>query len=76
MIAFLVPLLISLAINIVAYLITPKPKQPKPEAAKQSEVPTADAGIPVPVVFGTITVKALNCLWYGDQTMQTFQVKA
>lgn len=76
MVAFLIPLLISLAINIVAYLITPKPKQPKPEAAKQSEAPTAEAGKPIPVIFGTMTVKEVNVIWYGDQTMSTYQVKA
>ena len=76
MVAWLVPLLISLAINIVAHLIMPKPKQAKPEAAKQSEVPTADAGKPVPVVFGTVTVKEVNVMWYGDQTMFTYQARA
>ena len=76
MIAWLVPLLISLAINVVAYLLMPKPKAPKPEAAKQSDVPTADAGKPIPVVFGTVTVSAVNVLWYGDQTHNQYQVKA
>lgn len=75
MVAWLIPLLVSLALNVVAYLLTPKPKAPKPDAAKQSEVPTADAGKPVPVVFGTVTVSALNVLHYGDQTMREYQVK-
>jgi hypothetical protein len=38
--------------------------------------PTADAGRPVPVVFGTVTVKGLNVLWYGDKSKQTKKVKA
>ena len=32
--AWWVALLLGLALNIVAYLIMPKPKQPKPPAAK------------------------------------------
>lgn len=74
--AWIVQLLIAVAMNVIAYLIQPKPKQAKPEAAKQSETPTADAGIPVPVPFGTITAKGLNVMWYGDQNMSTYQVKA
>ncbi len=30
------------------------------------EVPTADEGGSIPVVFGTCIVKQSNCVWYGD----------
>lgn len=66
--AWWITLLIALALNVVAYLIMPKPKTSKPEAAKDMDNPTADAGRPVPVVFGTITVKGLNVLWYGEKS--------
>lgn len=65
--------LFSLALNL---LLAPKPKTPKPEAAKDLENPTAEAGRPIPVVFGTITVKGLNVLWYGDKSFRTVKVKA
>jgi len=74
--AFFVALGISLAISIISYLIMPKPKAPKPEAAKDLEDPTAEAGRPIPVVFGTITVKGLNVLWFGDKGKRTYKVKA
>jgi hypothetical protein len=57
-------------------LLTPKVKTPKPEAAKDLEDPTAEAGRPIPVVFGTITVKGLNVLWFGDKKHITYKVKA
>jgi hypothetical protein len=76
MIGWFAVFLINLAMNVVAYLLTPKPKSPKPEAAKQSESPTAEAGIPVPVIFGEITLKGPNCLWFGDQMHIQYQVKA
>lgn len=76
MVGFLVSLLISIAIQIVAYLIMPKPKAPKPEAAKELENPTAEAGIPVPVVFGSKLIKGPNILWYGDKSIRTYKVKA
>lgn len=65
--AWFVQLLIGLALNIIAYLIAPGPKEPKPPAAQDLDDPTAEAGIPIPVVFGTITVKGLNLLWFGDK---------
>lgn len=74
--AWWVAALVAVAINIIAYVITPKPKAPKPEAARDAEAPTAEAGKPIPVVFGTITVKGLNVLWYGDTSMNTYEVRS
>lgn len=60
----------------LSLLLAPKIKTPKPEAAKDLEDPTAEAGRPIPVVFGTVTVKGLNVLWYGDKSFKTSKVKA
>jgi hypothetical protein len=76
MVAWFIPLLISLAIQVVAYILMPKPKAPKPEAAQDLQNPTAEAGRPIPVVFGTVTVKGVNILWYGDKTIRTYKVKS
>lgn len=65
--AWFIPLLIGLALNIIAYLIMPKPKAPKPEAAKDGENPVAEAGKPLPVLSGSMTIKELNILWYGEK---------
>lgn len=64
---------LSVALNL---LLAPKIKTPKPEAAKDLENPTAEAGRPIPVVFGTITVKGLNLLWYGEKSFSTSKIKA
>lgn len=74
--AWIVSLLISIAISIVSYLIAPKPKRAKPEAAKDLEDPTAEAGRPVPVAFGSIMVKGGNVLWFGEKKIKTYQVAA
>jgi len=74
--AFFVSLLISLALSIVSYLIAPKPKVAKPEAAKDLEDPTAEAGRPIPVLFGTVTIKGLNALYSGEKSKRTYEVKA
>lgn len=73
--AWFLPLLIGIALSVVATLLMPKPKQPKPEAAKDLESPTADASRPVAVIFGTITVNDPNILWSGDKARRTYQVK-
>lgn len=74
--AWFLALLVGLALNVLSYLILPKPKAPKPEAAKDQDNPVAEAGIPVKVIFGTITVKGLNTLWYGDKNKAEYEVKA
>ena len=51
---FLIQLAIGIVLNVLAYLILPKPKGPKPPAVSDLETPTADAARPIPVVFGTI----------------------
>lgn len=74
--SILIMLVIAIALAIAAYMLAPKPKQPKPAAAQDLESPTAEAGRPVPVVFGTMTIKGINLLWYGDKQVRQYQVKA
>lgn len=76
MVGWLVALLISVAMNIISYLIAPKPKTSKPDAAKEMDDPVAEAGMEVPVIFGTLTKKQPNILWFGDKTMRTYKIDA
>lgn len=66
---FLIQLFVAIALSIISYALMPKPKTAKPAAATDMESPTADAGREVPVVFGQITVKGTNILWYGDKAV-------
>lgn len=68
-----VALIASVAISL---LLRPKIKTPKPEAAADLENPTAEAGRPVPVPFGSPMIKGLNLLWYGDKKQSTYKVDA
>jgi len=66
----------AVAISIVVSVLL-RPKVPKRnDTTKDLENPTADAGRPIPVVFGTITVKGLNVLWYGDKSTRVYKVSA
>lgn len=66
---------ITVALNVAAYLLTPKPKTPKPAAAQDLEAPTAEAGRPIPVVFGTKKVASANVLWFGEISKTSYEVK-
>lgn len=73
--AWVVQLVVAVVLQVAAYLLAPKPKSTRAEAS-DLESPTAEAGRPVPVVFGTKRVKGLNVLWYGDKSKRTYKVKA
>jgi predicted phage tail protein len=61
-------LLISLALQVVSFLLTPRAKTNKPDTVQDLESPTAESGRPVPVIFGTIPVDSPNILWYGEKS--------
>jgi len=71
-------LIIVAAVAAVALslVLLPKPKAPRPDSTTDLDDPVAEAGKPIPVVFGTITVKGLNVLWFGDKRVRTMKVKA
>jgi len=73
---FLVQLAIGLVLNVLAYLILPKPKGPKPPAVKDLESPTAEIGRPIPVVFGTMLVQSPNNIGWRDKSYRKKKVKA
>lgn len=73
--AFFLNILLSLALMVVSYLLMPKVKQETPET-KDLDDPTAEAGRPIPVLFGTVTVKGLNVLWFGEKGRETSKVRA
>lgn len=73
--AFLVQLVIAIVVAVAAYLLAPKPKSAASDSTRELEAPTADAGRPIPVVFGELVVKGPNCLWYGDISHETHKVK-
>lgn len=59
-------LVIAIVVAIAAYAMAPRPPEPTPPMLKDIDVPTAEEGRPVPVVFGTMVVKSPNIVWYGD----------
>jgi hypothetical protein len=73
---WLIALIVTVVLNVVAYVITPKPKGPKPDAVTEGENPTASAGKPIPVVFGTVMIKEVNVLGYWDKATRTQEISS
>lgn len=67
---------ISLAISFVSYLLAPKPKSSRNAQSQDLREPTAEAGTPIPVAFGEVTVMAPNVLYYGDVGKVEYEVDA
>lgn len=69
----------QLFLLVVSYFISaalaPKPPQPKPAALEDFDIPMAEQGRPIPVVFGTVLLTGANVLWYGDLRTTPIQTK-
>ncbi len=59
-------IIIAVVAIILALVLAPKAAQHTPPEFEELDVPTAEEGRPIPVVFGTFTVKSTNTVWYGD----------
>lgn len=62
-------MLIMFVISLIAgELLRPKPKFDTPTASSLGDfqLPTAEEGRAIPVVFGTCKIKGSNVVWYGD----------
>lgn len=59
----------------ISWALAPKPPPGTPPATlDQFDAPTAAEGKPIPVVFGTVLIKAPNVVWYGD--LRTVPIKS
>lgn len=58
----------SLAITAASYVLAPRPKNEnaRPPALGQFTFPTATEGRPIPIIYGTNSIKGPNVVWYGD----------
>jgi len=65
---WIIGILVSLALSVVAQLLVPRPKrgQTRPAGLGDFNFPTAEEGRLQPIVFGTVLCTAPNVVWYGD----------
>ena len=51
---------------VVSFSLAPKPQRTPPAGLGDFNVPTAEIGREIPVLFGTREMKGPNIVWYGD----------
>lgn len=69
-------LLIGILLNVVSYLLVPRPKQEKPPTTEDLQEPTAEAGRPIVVVMGSMRVKGSNIIGAWDKESVHRKAKA
>ena len=69
-------IILWVATMVISYALRPKPvnQTPTPATIADFDVPTAEDGREIPVLFGTREVQGPNVVWYGD--MRTEAIKA
>lgn len=60
---------------LVATALTPRPAAPKPSTLEDFDMPTAELGGAIPVVFGTVTITGGNVVWYGNLRTRAIKSK-
>ena len=76
--SFVIQVVISLALTAISYALAPRPKAETPKAAGLDELdlPTAEEGRPIPVVFGTVLLRGPNVTWAGDLRVEPVRRKS
>jgi hypothetical protein len=59
-------IIIGLVFMVAGYMLMPRPKVQRPEITEM-EGPTAEAGKPIPVLFGDDIITSPNYLWWGEK---------
>lgn len=73
--AWFLAIIIGFALQVVGYLLAPKPKKDKPREAQDLEAPSVESGREMPVIFGTVNViVGLQVLWYGDKSQEDREI--
>lgn len=75
-IAALIQIAIAIVVQAISVALMPKPKGPKPDAVKDLDSPTAEAGRPMPRLFGTAIIKSPNTIWFGEKAALTYETRA
>lgn len=58
--------IIMVGLSVYSYMNQPKPVQPVPLTLDDVNIPTAEIGGEIPVLFGTRLISQPNVIWYGD----------
>lgn len=63
------------SIALVARSMRPASQPQKPSSVEDLDVPVAEVGKEIPVLFGTRDIKSPNVVWYGDLKVKPIRQK-
>lgn len=63
---FLLNLFLGLAFSWLSWILRPKPEPPKAATIEDFKIPVTEQGQEIPVIYGTVWIKAVQVHWYGD----------
>lgn len=66
---------VSLALQVVSYILAPKPEGPKNAVAGKLDVPHPPMGEEIPVVFGKVWIKDAGVIYYGNPQKKAIKTK-
>jgi hypothetical protein len=66
-------IIIGIASFFLNLVLAPKPQNAKPASLADFNIPVAEEGVEIPVVFGTVNIRNPNCVWYGDLGIQAIK---
>ncbi len=69
-------LILAAIFIVLSFLLAPKPKKQKGPEYTDPENPTAEAGRPIPVLFGCMTIRGVNVIAVPDKTFRVSKVRA
>ena len=72
---FIVQIVIAIISAYVSWALAPKPPAPKPATMDDFDVPKAEEGTPIGVVFGSVIIKAPTLAWWGDLSTEKIKTK-
>ncbi|MGL5632300.1 MAG: hypothetical protein ACRDD3_08045 [Azovibrio sp.] len=72
---FIYYLVVMVVANLLSQALAPKSPQPKSASLSDIDVPTAEEGRPIPVVFGSVILRGANVVWYGDLKAEPIKKK-
>ena len=68
--------IVGIALGLVAtFAIRPKTQDTPPPSLDDSQLPTAEEGRTIPVLFGCRDIRGANVVWYGDYKTTNIKVK-
>ena len=59
-------ILVWVITTVIGALLTPRPPKPAAATPGNLNVPVAESGKAIPVLFGTRVIRQANVVWYGD----------